>query len=170
MCNPAQTTCLWCKNCKKWRSVKEICTKTKCMEAPTSWSSWKVLWNHYRWNRKHLRWASRQFPDEVETRFTLWYREDMWVDRERHMEKTNVVVEWKVSKDKSEKSRLWKLCKVGGNKDKYLDAKRKAQHAAYTAKRNTEKEKFASVKVDKENIFHATKQMRTENLRETHTR
>ena len=76
----------------------------------------------------------------------------------------------KVNKDKSEKSRLWKLCKVGGNKDKYLDAKRKAQHAAYTAKRNTEKEKFASVKVDKENIFHATKQMRTENLRETHTR
>ena len=52
---------------------------------------------------------------------------------------------------------------MGGSKDKYLDAKRKAQHAVYTAKRNAEKEKFASVKENKENISHVAKQMRTEN-------
>ena len=33
---------------------------------------------------------------------------------------------------------------VGGSKDKYLDAKRYAQHAVYTAKRNEEKKKFAA--------------------------
>ena len=33
---------------------------------------------------------------------------------------------------------------VGGIKDKYLDAKRYAQHAVYTAKRNEEKKKFAA--------------------------
>ena len=30
---------------------------------------------------------------EVETRFILCYREDLWVEKERHMEKTKVVVE-----------------------------------------------------------------------------
>ena len=59
----------------------------------------------------------------------------------------------KVSKDISEKRKLWKLWKVGGSKDKYLDSKRKARHAVYTAKRNVEKEKFASVKDNKENMF-----------------
>ena len=33
---------------------------------------------------------------------------------------------------------------VGGSKDKCLDAKRYAQHAVYTAKRNEEKKKFAA--------------------------
>ena len=69
----------------------------------------------------------------------------------------------KVSKDISEKRRLWKSWKGGGNKDKYLDATWKARHAVYTAKRNAEKEKFASVKGNKENIFRVGKQMRTEN-------
>ena len=63
----------------------------------------------------------------------------------------------------SDKRRLWKLWKVGGSKDKYLDAKRKEQHAVYTAKRNAEKEKFASIKDNKENIFRVAKQMHTEN-------
>ena len=45
-----------------------------------------------------------------------------------------------------------------------LDAKRKAPHTVYTAKKNAEKEKFASVKYNKENIFRFAKQMRTENL------
>ena len=67
----------------------------------------------------------------------------------------------KVSKDISEKRRLWKLWKAGGSKDKYLDAKRKAHHAVYTAKRNAEKEKLASVKDSKE--FCVAKQMCTEN-------
>ena len=67
----------------------------------------------------------------------------------------------KVSKDISKKRRLWKLWKAGGSKDKYLDAKQKAQHAVYTAKRNVEKEKF--VKDNKENIFTVAKQMHTEN-------
>ena len=52
---------------------------------------------------------------------------------------------------------------MGGSKDKYLDAKLKARHAVYTAKRNAEKEKSASVKDNKENISHVAKQMRTEN-------
>ena len=69
----------------------------------------------------------------------------------------------KVSKDISEKRRLWKLWKAGESKDRYLDAKRKARHVVYTAKRNAEKEKFASVKDNKENIFRVAKQMRTEN-------
>ena len=53
--------------------------------------------------------------------------------------------------------------KAGGNKDKYVDAKQKSQHAVYTVKRNAEKEKFASVEGNKENIFRVAKQMRTEN-------
>ena len=69
----------------------------------------------------------------------------------------------KVSKDISEKRRLWKLWKAGESKDKYLDVKRKARHAVYTANRNAEKEKFASVKDNKENIFRVVKQMHTEN-------
>ena len=52
---------------------------------------------------------------------------------------------------------------MGGSKDKYLGAKQKAQHAFYTAKRNAEKDKFASVKDNKENILCITKQMHTEN-------
>ena len=55
------------------------------------------------------------------------------------------------------------MWKAGGSKDKYLDAKRKAQYAVYTAKRNPEKKKFARVKDNKENIFRVAKQMRTEN-------
>ena len=55
------------------------------------------------------------------------------------------------------------MWKAGGTKDKYLHVKQKAQQAIYTAKRNAEKEKFASVKDNKENIFCAAKQMRTEN-------
>ena len=48
-------------------------------------------------------------------------------------------------------------------KDKYLDAKQKAQHSVYTAKRNSEKGKFNCVQDKKENIFHVAKQMHTEN-------
>ena len=56
------------------------------------------------------------------------------------------------------------MWKTGRSKDKYLDAKRKAQHARYTATKNAEKEKIASVKDNKEDIFCVGKQMRTENL------
>ena len=69
----------------------------------------------------------------------------------------------KVSKDISEKRRLRKLWKAGGSKDKYSDAKRKARYAVYKVKRNAEKEKFASVEDNKENIFRVAKQMHTEN-------
>ena len=55
------------------------------------------------------------------------------------------------------------MWKAGESKDKYLDAKQKVRHAVYAAKRNAEKEKFASVKDNKENIFHIAKQMHTEN-------
>ena len=51
----------------------------------------------------------------------------------------------------------------GWSKDKYLDAKQRAQHPVYIAKRNAEKEKFANVKYNNENIFSVAKQMRTEN-------
>ena len=54
-------------------------------------------------------------------------------------------------------------CIGGWSKDKYLDAKQKAQHAVYIAKRNAEKEKFANVKYNNENIFSVAKQMRAEN-------
>ena len=43
-----------------------------------------------------------------------------------------------------------------------MDAKRKARQAIYTAKKNAEKEKLASVKDSKENMFHVAKQMCTE--------
>ena len=69
----------------------------------------------------------------------------------------------KISKDISEKRRLRKLWKAGGNKDKYLDAKWKARHAIYTAKRNAEKEDVCYVNDNKENIFRVAKQMSTEN-------
>ena len=52
---------------------------------------------------------------------------------------------------------------MGGSKYKYLNAKLKAQHAVYTAKRNVEKKKFASVKDNKENVFRVAKQMLAEN-------
>ena len=58
---------------------------------------------------------------------------------------------------------MWKLWKAGGSKGKYLDAKPKAGHAVYRAKRNAGKEKFVSVKDNKEKIFRLAKQMRTEN-------
>ena len=51
----------------------------------------------------------------------------------------------------------------GGGKDKYLDGKEKVWHAVYKAKWNTEKEKFACVKDNEENIFRIVKQIRTEN-------
>ena len=69
----------------------------------------------------------------------------------------------KVSKDISEMRRLWKLWKAGGSKNKYVDAKWKVRHAIYTVTRNAKKQKFASVKYNKENIFPVAKQMRTEN-------
>ena len=50
-----------------------------------------------------------------------------------------------------------------GSKGKYFDAKRKERHAIYTAKGNAEKEKFASVKCNKEKIFRVAKQLGTEN-------
>ena len=46
---------------------------------------------------------------------------------------------------------------MGESKDKYLDAKLKAQHGVYTANRNTEKETFTSVKDNKWNIFCVVK-------------
>ena len=70
----------------------------------------------------------------------------------------------KVSKNISDKGRLWKLWRRGGSKDKYLDAKQKAQHAIYTAKRNAEKKKFATVANNKDNIFDLAKEMHTKNL------
>ena len=63
-----------------------------------------------------------------------------------------------VTKDISEKRRLWKLWKA-----RDLDAKmptcllHNAQHAYYTAKINAKKDKFASVKDNKENNFCVTK-------------
>ena len=69
----------------------------------------------------------------------------------------------KVSKDISEQKRLQKLWKAGDSKDKYLDATQKVRHATYTAKRNTEKEKFASINDNKENNFCITKQKHVEN-------
>ena len=57
----------------------------------------------------------------------------------------------KISKDISEKRRLWKLWKASVSKYKYLDAKWTARHAVYTANRNPEKETFASIKENKEN-------------------
>ena len=70
----------------------------------------------------------------------------------------------KVSKNISDKRRLWKLWRRGGSKDIYLDAKQKAQHAIYTAKRNAEKKKFATVANNKDNIFDLAKEMHTKNL------
>ena len=42
---------------------------------------------------------------------------------------------------------------MGGGRDKCLDTKWKAQHAVYTAKRNTEKKKFASVEYNKKHLL-----------------
>ena len=51
-------------------------------------------------------------------------------------------------------SKSWK---VGDSKAKYLDAQIKARHTVYTAKRNAEKDKTASVKDNEENIFRVAK-------------
>ena len=63
----------------------------------------------------------------------------------------------------SEMRRLWMLWKVGGSKVKCLETKKKALQAAYTVKRNAEKERFASIQDNKENNFHVANQMCTEN-------
>ena len=42
------------------------------------------------------------------------------MDKKKVYGETNLVVEWKVSKDISEKKRLWKLWKVCGSRHKYL--------------------------------------------------
>ena len=102
-----------------------------------------------RWNVWHLRWASRQYLVKIKTRFTLCYREDLWVDKERHMGKTNVVVEWKDQQGYIWEEKIQKLWKASGSKDKYLDAKWKAWHVIYTAKINAEKKKLASVRDNK---------------------
>ena len=60
-----------------------------------------------------------------------WTREGIWRKQTWRWNET-------VSKDISEKRRLWNLWKTGGSKDKYLNAKWKAQHAVYTARRNVE--------------------------------
>ena len=57
---------------------------------------------------------------------------------------------------------MWKLQKAGGSKVEDLDAKQKARHAVYTAKRNAEKV-VTSVKDNKENIFRVAREMRTKN-------
>ena len=87
---------------------------------------------------------------EVEKKACGWTKKGLW------RKQTWLCIE-KVSKDISEKRRFWKLWKVGRSKDKYFDAKWKSQHAIYTAKRNAEKEKFASVKDNIKNIFRVAK-------------
>ena len=59
----------------------------------------------------------------------------------------------KANKDISETRRLQKFWKASASNDKYLDAKWKAWHVIYTAKRKAEKDKFASVKDNKENTY-----------------
>ena len=52
---------------------------------------------------------------------------------------------------------------MDANKDKFLDAKQKAWHAVCRANINAEKDRFTSVRGNKENIFCVIKQMHTEN-------
>ena len=58
---------------------------------------------------------------------------------------------------------MWKSWKAVGGNEKYLDAERKERQTVYTAERNTEEEKFTSIKDNKKNIFSVTKQIRAEN-------
>ena len=44
------------------------------------------------------------------------------------------------------KRKLWKEWKKGGSKEEYLQAKRAAKHAVYTAKKEAEMRKFADTK------------------------
>ena len=58
---------------------------------------------------------------------------------------------------------MWKSWKAVGGNEKYLDAERKERQTVYTAERNSEEEKFTSIKDNKENIFCVAKQICAEN-------
>ena len=51
----------------------------------------------------------------------------------------------------------------GGSKEEYLNAKRAAKRAVFTAKKRAEEMYFADVESNTENIFRIAKQMRREN-------
>ena len=64
----------------------------------------------------------------------------------------------------AEKRRAWKLWKHGGDKEIYLNAKRRAKRAVYLAKKNAEASRFSNLKPGLVDIFKIAKQMRKDNL------
>ena len=111
---------------KKKRTVKEICTKTvsmgKCSKlifmikfcetftGEINYTSGKEVDNISRLKQGLLSAAEKTCGW---TKKGIWRKQTSWCND-------------KVSKDISEKRRMFKLWKTGGSKDKYLDAKRKA--------------------------------------------
>ena len=63
----------------------------------------------------------------------------------------------------TEKRKMWKAWKKGGCKEDYLNAKRKAKKAVYTAKKAAEEEKFTNLKPGMREIYKMAKQMRQDN-------
>ena len=70
----------------------------------------------------------------------------------------------KVSTDVKEKRTHWKEWKKSGQgKESYLEAKRRAKHVIYLAKKNAEEQELQNVLDGKENIFRIAKQMKRQN-------
>ena len=64
-----------------------------------------------------------------------------------------------------EKIRLWKDWQKGGDKEKYLQAKRKAKSAVYAARKRAQEDKFGDLKSDdqRNQIFKEARRMTNEN-------
>ena len=63
----------------------------------------------------------------------------------------------------AEKRRCWKAWKQGGDKEQYLEAKRNAKHAVYTAKKTAEDQNLSNLKPGMDDIFRIAKQMKKDN-------
>ena len=64
-----------------------------------------------------------------------------------------------------EKRRLWKEWQKGGDKEKYLQAKRKAKFAVYAARKRAQEDKFGDLKSNdqRNRIFKEARRMKNEN-------
>ena len=63
------------------------------------------------------------------------------------------------------KKRFWKEWQKGGDKEKYIKAKRKAKSAAYTARKSAQEARFGDLKSNdqRNQIFKEARRMKSEN-------
>ena len=58
-----------------------------------------------------------------------------------------------------EKRRLWKEWQKGGDKEKYLQAKRKAKSAVYVARKRAQEDKFGDLKKTMINVIKSLRKL-----------